>query len=97
MGMKQSIYVNLMLWISFMRKVVANQSWSRHHSQVLALGMPMAVAMSLLETDVMRAFTDAGKKLHTSHSSQTVVAPYAILTGSNYVYGIWIEKEYAHQ
>ena len=61
--------------------------------------MPMAVAMSLLETDVMRAFTDAGKK--TSHqsfcSSQTVVAPYAILTGSNYVYDIFIGKQYAHQ
>lgn len=30
------------------------------HRQVLALGMPMAVAMCLLETDVTRAFTDAG-------------------------------------
>lgn len=31
------------------------------HRQVLSLGMPMAVAMCLLETDVTRAFTDAGK------------------------------------
>jgi hypothetical protein len=30
------------------------------HRQVLELGMPMAVAMCLLETDVARVFTDAG-------------------------------------
>ena len=30
------------------------------HRQVLELGMPMAVSMCLLETDVARVFTDAG-------------------------------------
>lgn len=33
------------------------------HRQVLELGMPMAVAMCLLETDVARVFTDAGAPL----------------------------------
>lgn len=33
------------------------------HRQVLELGMPMAVAMCLLETDVARVFTDAGMPL----------------------------------
>jgi len=31
--------------------------------QVFALGMPMAVSLCLLETDVMQAFTDAGSTL----------------------------------
>jgi hypothetical protein len=30
------------------------------YRQVFALGMPMAVSLCLLETDVMQAFTDAG-------------------------------------
>lgn len=39
------------------------------HRQVLELGMPMAVAMCLLETDVARVFTDAGITVIQVYSS----------------------------